>query len=65
MSNILPPKKRLFVCCDGTFNDAIGNDDPLTNVSRISQCIADNNEEGVHQVVYYQALQSSDAHRPR
>jgi hypothetical protein len=32
-------KKRLIVCCDGTWNDSISTDSPLTNVARISRCI--------------------------
>lgn len=45
-------KKRLFICCDGTWNDGINNRGPLTNVSRLARCV-----EGVAgdylQIVYY------------
>nr|UPX44705.1 hypothetical protein FAC7G5_16 [Penicillium fuscum] len=49
-------KKRLIVCCDGTWNDSISSDSPLTNVSRISRLITDideNSPSRVPQVVYY------------
>ena len=49
-------KKRLIVCCDGTWNDSISSDSPLTNVSRISRLITDIDENSVPrvpQVVYY------------
>ena len=49
-------KKRLIGCCDGTWNDSISSDSPLTNVSRISRLITDideNSPSRVPQVVYY------------
>lgn len=46
-------KKRLIVCCDGTWNDSISGDSPLTNVSRISRLIQDTDNDGVPQIVYY------------
>ena len=46
-------KKRLIVCCDGTWNDSISTDSPLTNVSRISRLITDIGDHGIPQVVYY------------
>lgn len=33
-------KKRLFVCCDGTWNSASGTIEPLTNVARLSRSVA-------------------------
>ncbi|KAK6957090.1 hypothetical protein Daesc_002375 [Daldinia eschscholtzii] len=51
------PKKRLFVCCDGTWNDAVSTDSPLTNVARLSRCIkavSSENNNRVLQIVYYQ-----------
>jgi uncharacterized protein (DUF2235 family) len=47
------PKKRLIVCCDGTWNDSISTDSPLTNVARISRCIPGVSDSGVIQVVSY------------
>lgn len=32
-------KKRLFVCCDGTWNDASGTIAPLTNVAKLARCV--------------------------
>lgn len=46
-------RRRLIICCDGTWDNSIGKDDPLTNVSRLSRCIDDIAEDGVPQVVYY------------
>lgn len=37
-----PPKrirKRLIVCLDGTRNDGINSDNPLTNVARFARCV--------------------------
>jgi len=48
-------KKRLIVCCDGTWNDSVSNDSPLTNASRISRLSkAVDDEDGAQQVVSYQ-----------
>jgi uncharacterized protein (DUF2235 family) len=45
-------KKRLIVCGDGTWNDRVSNDSPLTNVSKTSRLIkAADNEDGLQQVV--------------
>lgn len=51
------PKKRLFVCCDGTWQDAISTDYTLTNVARLSRCIksvsSEDDGDPVLQIVYY------------
>ena len=47
------PQKRLIICCDGTFNDSVSTNDPLTNVSRLSRCIDDVGADGTPQIVYY------------
>jgi uncharacterized protein (DUF2235 family) len=39
-------KKRLFVCCDGTWNDSVSTDSPLTNVSRLSRCVKEVADDG-------------------
>ncbi|CZR67961.1 uncharacterized protein PAC_17860 [Phialocephala subalpina] len=57
-------KKRLIVCCDGTWNDSISTDSPLTNVSRISRLIKDTSEGGIPQVVYYQNGVGSGTSKP-
>ena len=50
------PKKRLVICCDGTSNNSISTDRPLTNVSRLSRCIDDVADNGgTLQVIYYHA----------
>ncbi|KAF2810917.1 uncharacterized protein BDZ99DRAFT_291009 [Mytilinidion resinicola] len=53
MANRLQPKKRLIICCDGTWNSSVSTDSPLTNVSRLSRCIEDVAPDGVAQIVYY------------
>ncbi|KAK8058097.1 hypothetical protein PG994_008545 [Apiospora phragmitis] len=32
-------KKRLFICCDGTRNNASGTVDPLTNVAKLARAV--------------------------
>ncbi|KEQ68180.1 hypothetical protein M436DRAFT_30098, partial [Aureobasidium namibiae CBS 147.97] len=46
-------KKRIFVCCDGTWNDSISTDSPLTNVSRFARCVKEVAKDGTMQIVYY------------
>ncbi|EQB57664.1 hypothetical protein CGLO_02179 [Colletotrichum gloeosporioides Cg-14] len=46
-------KKRLIVCCDGTWNDSNGSNGYTTNVSRLSTAIAQKCCTGMPQVVYY------------
>jgi hypothetical protein len=49
-------KKRLFVCCDGTWNDAFSTNKALTNVSRIARCIKEVADDGTMQIVYVNPL---------
>jgi uncharacterized protein (DUF2235 family) len=54
------PKKRLIVCCDGTWLDADngllnGHKQPPSNVSRIGWAIKDTSRDGIPQIVNYQA----------
>jgi uncharacterized protein (DUF2235 family) len=46
-------RKRLILCCDGTWNDSISTDSPLTNVSRITRCIPAVGKSGIPQIVLY------------
>ncbi|KAF2415751.1 hypothetical protein EJ08DRAFT_739706 [Tothia fuscella] len=48
----LPPK-RLIICCDGTWNDSVSTNNPLTNVARFSRCVNDRTNTGILQIVYY------------
>lgn len=59
------PKKRLIVCCDGTWNAGDLNRKALTNVARIARCISDvddwkhrkdgkNERHYISQIVHYQ-----------
>ncbi|KAH7394879.1 hypothetical protein DE146DRAFT_764489 [Phaeosphaeria sp. MPI-PUGE-AT-0046c] len=45
--------KRLIVCCDGTWNDSVSTNNPLTNVARFSRCIEERTQDGILQIVYY------------
>lgn len=52
-------RKRLFVCCDGTWNNAIGSANPITNVARLARCVPTwtddegREEPSMLQLVYY------------
>ncbi|KAF2260027.1 hypothetical protein CC78DRAFT_473751 [Lojkania enalia] len=49
-----PTSKRLFVCCDGTGNDAVrGQHDMISNVARFGRCLKDFGSDGIRQIVYY------------
>ena len=56
----VPPRKRIIVCCDGTWLDSDGEAQIPSNVTRICRCIK---QEGRHtltgtaipQIVYYQS----------
>ena len=54
-SAIRQPKKRIIVCCDGTWNNGIASESPLTNVSRIARSVNEIADDGTGmlQVVYY------------
>ncbi|CAN8104021.1 unnamed protein product [Discula destructiva] len=47
--------KRLIVCCDGTWENALGatSDKPQTNVTRLSRSLKQICSDGTTQVVYY------------
>ena len=49
------PEKRLFICCDGTWEDSNNSNQPITNVTRFARCIQSKDSQGVLQVVYYQS----------
>ena len=51
-------RRRLIVCMDGTWNDGINSDNPLTNVARFARCVGAGNyedEDGVQiiQITFY------------
>ncbi|KAI0533031.1 hypothetical protein GGR58DRAFT_138914 [Xylaria digitata] len=46
-------KKRIFICCDGTWQNAIGTNRPLTNVARFASSVTPTDEDGITQIVYY------------
>jgi hypothetical protein len=45
--------KCLFVCCDGTWNNAVGTQLPVTNVGRLARCLTRNAKNNEPHVVYY------------
>lgn len=58
MGSIKPPgvmPKRLIVCCDGTWENALGADSqkPQTNVTRISRSLVSLCTDGTSQIIYY------------
>ncbi|KAK0707054.1 hypothetical protein B0T26DRAFT_815215 [Lasiosphaeria miniovina] len=46
-------KKRLFVLCDGTWQDGVNKTRPLTNVATLARCLTPIDNDGCLQVVYY------------
>jgi uncharacterized protein (DUF2235 family) len=46
-------QKRLFVLCDGTWQDGVNKTRPLTNVATLARCLAPVDDDGCIQVVYY------------
>lgn len=46
-------RKRLFILCDGTWQDGVNNRCPLTNVATLARCLSPVDEEGCLQLVYY------------
>jgi hypothetical protein len=49
----IPPKKRLFVCCDGTWNNAVGSANHITNVARLARSVPTWTDDDMLQLVYY------------
>lgn len=48
------PKKRLFICCDGTGRDSIREkNDYVTNVARFARCLRSTGLDDALQLVYY------------
>ncbi|KAG7129061.1 hypothetical protein HYQ45_011643 [Verticillium longisporum] len=46
-------RKRLVICCDGTWNNSNDTDSPATNVSRLAGAVAHKCCSGMPQVIYY------------
>ncbi|KAI3333181.1 hypothetical protein F4824DRAFT_251821 [Ustulina deusta] len=46
-------KMMIFICCDGTWKNAIGTNRPLTNVARFTCSVTPTDENGITQIVYY------------
>jgi hypothetical protein len=60
-TDVHPARKRLIICCDGTTNDGVNTEKPITNVARIARCIkndhivqeADGSRTSLVQIVMY------------
>ncbi|GJD04725.1 peptidoglycan binding domain-containing protein [Colletotrichum higginsianum] len=50
-------RKRLIVCCDGTWMDSLGSkgSEPQSNVTRISRVLRRTCQDGTHQIIMYHA----------
>ncbi|KAI0199724.1 hypothetical protein F4808DRAFT_461608 [Astrocystis sublimbata] len=46
-------RKRLFILCDGTWQDGVNNRCPLTNVATLARCLSPVDQEDCLQLVYY------------
>ncbi|KAI1359650.1 hypothetical protein F5Y08DRAFT_319071 [Xylaria arbuscula] len=46
-------KKRLFILCDGTWQDGVNSKYPLTNVATLARCLSPVDEDNCLQLVYY------------
>lgn len=49
----LAKRKKLFVFCDGTWQDGINNKSPLTNVAMLARCLEPIDSDGGPQTVYH------------
>jgi uncharacterized protein (DUF2235 family) len=45
--------KRLFVFCDGTWQDGTNNNGPLTNVATLARSLQTTDSDDTLQIVYY------------
>ncbi|OTA62656.1 hypothetical protein K449DRAFT_405452 [Hypoxylon sp. EC38] len=46
-------KKRLFILCDGTWQDGVNNKSRLTNVATLARCLSPVDHKNCLQLVYY------------
>ncbi|KAI1775435.1 hypothetical protein F4818DRAFT_49925 [Hypoxylon cercidicola] len=46
-------QKRLFIFCDGTWQDGVNNKRPLTNVATLARCLEGVSDDNYLQIVYY------------
>ncbi|KAF3197803.1 hypothetical protein TWF679_002638 [Orbilia oligospora] len=64
-------KKRLFVLCDGTWKNAAGTSEPLTNVARLARAVdrysrnTDRPEFPIPQISYYSVGVGSESNLPK
>ncbi len=49
------PRRKLIVCCDGTWNKPFSVDSPPTNVVKMVRAIRPVDDNGISQLVYYHA----------
>ena len=57
-------RMRLFILCDGTWQDGVNKTRPLTNVATLARCIAPIDDDGCLQVIYYDGGVGNSAGAP-
>ncbi len=56
--------KKLFVFLDGTWQDGVNNNSPLTNVATLARCLQSQASDGSLQMVYYSSGVGNGTSRP-
>ncbi|KAK5630876.1 hypothetical protein RRF57_006591 [Xylaria bambusicola] len=56
--------KKIFVFLDGTWQDGVNNNSPLTNVATLARCLQSHDTDGSPQIVYYSSGVGNGTSRP-
>ncbi|KAI8952094.1 hypothetical protein F4801DRAFT_541904 [Xylaria longipes] len=56
--------KKLFVFLDGTWQDGVNNNSPLTNVATLARCLQSQASDGSLQIVYYSSGVGNGTSKP-
>ncbi|KAI1126445.1 hypothetical protein F5Y10DRAFT_293836 [Nemania abortiva] len=56
--------KKLFVFLDGTWQDGVNKNSPLTNVATLARCLQSRDSDGALQIVYYSSGIGNGTSRP-
>ncbi|KAI0543764.1 hypothetical protein F4679DRAFT_577373 [Xylaria curta] len=56
--------KKLFVFLDGTWQDGVNNNSPLTNVATLARCLQSQANDGSLQIVYYSSGVGNGTSKP-
>ncbi|KAJ2995687.1 hypothetical protein NUW58_g1204 [Xylaria curta] len=57
-------RRKLFVFLDGTWQDGVNNNSPLTNVATLARCLESQASDGSPQIVYYSSGVGNGTSRP-